>query len=1363
MLQALLNKFWCSIYINIFISLQIYTKIGSPASGSSVLAGATNNISTLTQRQLDENGNALSELYANSSSVGVTAAAGATMQINCVSPTAANPGSAGILLTSCGNTVSTSATVTIPPHPTSTTVSTSATITTYATGPSQAKAKAKKKSQQERNTKTVDVESVAGYRGKDPVEELVRYIESSGEGGGSGGTKGGDKKKERKKDKDKHQKLKKSNSLEELRSGAKMEVHELKRTAATTESNAVLMRQKSGATSSGGGKQNKNNSSSTADINKSLEGKNSNTNNRKSDRRSWGNEDLKYLEDQQNSNEILTNIEKVPVATVATPTQANVISNKERKNNKGNSTTMTKEEKENKDKTLERNERNLNNNTITSSHSNVTPNENKSEKAEKTEKVERRKRYDTPPNAVTIIDIVPMESSCPETAEFHVVTKKKKPKKPKAISNAEETSVTFNRTHNFTISQKSSTQQQSVPRYKYYQHESNQQYQQQQQQQQYNNNNNNSAGNFNSSAQQQQQQQQYQQQSNENYNNNNNNNDKSRRKSTSSVPPSEKSDSSDLDSVHSLPIESTKANAAAKESTSQQKTKGGAKPANATTLASKNAPISYADIARTNKEIADAAAAAAINQIIPANNVVEISIVETKNIENLNSHNNMTECPIEEKSNTTIKPQKTKKSQIKQDFPELAATVTYSQSLATQQSNQNATSVTVNNDVSPVSLQNEVLNKSSPTEHNYQNPQILHKSKSVENDTMTSYTSSNNPSSATSYATPLNSNNLDQQYPALEKTVKRHSSANVVTNYTTANQTSVSSATTFNFAAAAKQQIPANSLETNMNCNKNLALTTSTNMNNNTHQQQQQQSGSFTNSVNNISANNSSLAITNTTNSNNNRKSKEKSPPIAAQNNLDSIILKKSKKERQQQLQNQMVDAMSTSQTKQQLSTSTSKKVSRTQLKSSNSLTHTSSSSSTATSSTTATTQQTHPRPAVIILNDDRNSSGCAAENQFTFGDFNEDELKLFEDESVSGNTTNDATDNGFETQDMLLEHHDMHTLQHDPCGGTIKSSMATYFNDSGASCENDVVNNSTPDILLNSSIEASSPNTSFNNSSNHNNNGGISGHHLTSTGNNNQSSDSGIYTDKTKMSSTSLSTTSSSTSSSSSTTKQQTGATAANTQQMSQCSTKSKDNNDNKLNTFLSNTKCTSVHTSMDNLEPPPPPQQLETCNDIETAIIAAAREAAKHQQQQQKAQPHLTQQFKNSNANTSNSSSFSSSSSAATSLPQPYISSNNRNYNEHTTSNTSSSYHQPKYVQSNQTKMTQCDNVADDDDSFVNTPRSRSPSRPRRISIQFIPPTMATAFSTQQHNDIIIDFIGSGKFLFYTRRIIFMYVLMI
>lgn len=82
---------------------------------------------------------------------------------------------------------------------------------------------------------------------------------------------------------------------------------------------------------------------------------------------------------------------------------------------------------------------------------------------------------------------------------------------------------------------------------------------------------------------------------------------KNRRKSTSSVPPSEKSDSSDLDSVHSLPIETTKTTssllvgtstaAAVNEPTSKSKDLKESKTKSKSVCPS---VISYADIAKTS-------------------------------------------------------------------------------------------------------------------------------------------------------------------------------------------------------------------------------------------------------------------------------------------------------------------------------------------------------------------------------------------------------------------------------------------------------------------------------------------------------------------------------------------------------------------------------------------------------------------------------------------------------------------------------------------------------------------------------------------------------------------------------------------
>jgi len=188
------------------------------------------------------------------------------------------------------------------------------------------KQKTKKKSQQERNTTTVDVESVAGYRGNDPVEQLVKYIENDVNGGGNSAA--GQRKKERKK----QNKLKKSNSLEELRTCSKMEVDDLKRQSATTE----MMRHKKGtnnassggssSTASGSSNSGKHNSASVADINKNcnkeqqqqstptVQVRNSNnpgTQQRKGERRSWGTEELQYLGDHQEISAAWSELETV--------------------------------------------------------------------------------------------------------------------------------------------------------------------------------------------------------------------------------------------------------------------------------------------------------------------------------------------------------------------------------------------------------------------------------------------------------------------------------------------------------------------------------------------------------------------------------------------------------------------------------------------------------------------------------------------------------------------------------------------------------------------------------------------------------------------------------------------------------------------------------------------------------------------------------------------------------------------------------------------------------------------------------------------------------------------------------------------
>ncbi|XP_037900349.1 putative uncharacterized protein DDB_G0293878 isoform X3 [Glossina fuscipes] len=1492
------------------VATQTYIKAAPPAPGTmSTMSsgGSASNATTLCQQQqhrhLDENGNALSEFYQNATNI----SNGATIHINAVSPLGAinvnsSSSSATIagLAGSCTN-VSVSATVTIPSqHTTSTTVSTSATITTpMGSAASQMKAKTMTRSQQERtknannkrerNTKTVDLESVVGYRGTEPVEELVKYIESSGEDkqGGGNSSKSSDKKKDRKKerdrekDKDKQQKLTKSNSLEELRSGAKFELQEeLKRTAATTENNAGIIRQKNNSSS-----KHKNNSSSTAEINKNFENKSQSNNNnaRKTERRSWGNEDLKYLEDQQNANVVCTAEDKAAAI-------------KERKG-AGKSSNNNKEDREHvKEKTAERNERNLNNIQVNVSMgsgeaiSGMMAANNRPERFERAElRMERRMMVDRPDRTrkesrsepVKIVGITALDSVVPETAEFHVVTKKRKPKK-KVVNNLEETTVTLQRSHNFGAqksgafnqqAQQQQQQQQSISqRYKY------------QQQQQHDN------GHQGSNSNHTQQQQQYGAINNNNNNNHNNNsnnnnitqhhviatgtvqhnNDKSRRKSTSSVPPSEKSDTSDLDSVHSLPIESSGAavtnsstnatSAAGTTKVQQAKRNKNIKVLNSSNSSTTNvvsgvvggnlsiktnspAPISYADIARTNKEVTVDMGP----YINPTTSLSSSTLVESSNavIENTsNSNSNSLVAPNEGEKiivssvNSAVKLHKVKKSQQKQDFPELVVnipaaagledtqklsvkSISYSQSLTTT-----AAATTVNvlsgGDLMPASTTENIVNTKVNTSSEYgtrtdslvlqqqqhqqqqlqqqqhqqqqqqqQQQQTLRKSRSIESDSnqtlassasvavnpahvintnnpCVSFAVSSSPSSSTStacYMAPCNASNLDQQYPALEKTVKRHNNTVVATvhgnapmplvNLSLSNSTNAVSlhanpagstgGGSFNFAAAAKQPLSGSGNEggntghstssSNQNTNKYLVLTTSISNNNNNN-------------------NNSNVAFVN-------RKSKEKTPPansfaacstaannVLINNNLNdnAPCARRSKKDRQQQQQSSSTIPLNSNNNTKKFVSSNSTGSMTSQQPRSAAKSHLKSSASLPPMSLTGSINISN-RPAVIILNDDRNASGSRLVNDFTFGDFNEEELKMFDDDHETGDLPIHQDDSEIRRGRDYYE-----KVTSVPATATKTSSY--LLNDSGASYCADI----TPNISFAGSNQVSAIPTSV-----------AQQQPMPAPA---QSVDKSVYNIS--------------------------GATGANRttqhlQQQSQMQSRlspSKQKS-NQLNNYISNSAsvihCSSSssetnappqHNSIDNLEMQstvPAPQQLETCNDIETAIIAAARAAQQLQ-------------YKTSNSS-SNSSSFSSSSLAsATSSINNYPGNNNNNStydarnrinsNSHIVTTAAAAHARSHHFaqqrslsgnnvlnyQAQQPLLSQYEAeggvVTANINSYTATPRSRSPSRTRRISIAgttviskeyslyYIPPTSGrlSTLGAQHQNDIIVDFIGSA-----------------
>uniref|UniRef100_A0A1A9WFX1 Uncharacterized protein n=1 Tax=Glossina brevipalpis TaxID=37001 RepID=A0A1A9WFX1_9MUSC len=617
---------------------------------------------------------------------------------------------------------------------------------------------------------------------------------------------------------------------------------------------------------------------------------------------------------------------------------------------------------------------------------------------------------------------------------------------------------------------------------------------------------------------------------------------------------------------------------------------------------------------------------------------------------------------------------------------------------------------------------------------------------------------------------PCNASNLDQQYPALEKTVKRHNNTVVaavhgstpipLVNLSLSNSTNAISlhvnpagnvgAGSFNFAAAAKQPMSGSGNEggstghnissSNQNINKYLVLTTSISNNNN----------------------NSNVAFVN-------RKSKEKTPPansfaacstattnVLISNNLNDSApcTRRSKKDRQQQQQLSTIALNSSSNnTKKFVSSNSTGSMTSQQTKSS-AKSHLKSSASLPPMSLTGSINISN-RPAVIILNDDRNASGCRLVNDFTFGDFNEEELKMFDDDHETGDLPSHQDDAEIRRGRDYYE-----KVTSVPATATKTSNY--LLNDSGASyCT---------DMIANSNLDASTPNISFPASNQ------VSAISTTSGQQQSmptpaQSGDKGIYIS---------------------------GATGANRtnrhlqQQQPQVQSRlspSKQKN-NQLNNYLSNsasmTHCNSSnnetnappqHNSIDNLEMQstvPAPQQLETCNDIETAIIAAARAAQQLQ-------------YKTSNSS-SNSSSFSSSSlaSAASSINNyPGNSSNNTydarnriNSNSHIITTAAAAHARSHHFvqqrslsgnnvlnyQEQQPILTQYEAeggvVTANINSYAATPSSRSPSRMRRISIAgttviskeyslyYIPPTPSrlSTLGAQHQNDVIVDFIGSA-----------------
>ncbi|XP_062563476.1 myb-like protein U isoform X2 [Armigeres subalbatus] len=413
----------------------------------------------------------------------------------------------------------------------------------------------KRKPKSDRNTVLVIPEKIAGYRGKDhDIESLVCYIENKdkqkdngnrGSGGSGSNPKNGTivkvgsasvengvseekvpkKKNEKKKEK---AKLKKSNSLEELSSCSrkkqqaedeqntqKNHVGEQQQQIAVQKSqdaeSAVTLR------SGKGNKKAQNNvssslassvssASSTTSSHSSKE--TSVTGGKRGERRSWGTEELSYLEDSQNQN--LQSVEKLEEKP-----------------------TKKESRKESKD-----------------SAELMTPIFNAG------------KKRDSLRMSVESLSAISAGVGA-ETAEFHVVTKKKKMKKKShslftedPISTAtvgySNVAPNANNRRHLTASQSYNLGSSTIR-------------------------NSNISGKYQTSNTFTNDRDVY-------MNSLTISNDVSRRKSTSSVPPSEKSDSSDADSVQSLPIEPTRKQ--------QQPHQTGV------SRQSVGVPQSYADIAR---------------------------------------------------------------------------------------------------------------------------------------------------------------------------------------------------------------------------------------------------------------------------------------------------------------------------------------------------------------------------------------------------------------------------------------------------------------------------------------------------------------------------------------------------------------------------------------------------------------------------------------------------------------------------------------------------------------------------------------------------------------------------------------------
>nr|XP_014095453.2 uncharacterized protein LOC106621228 isoform X1 [Bactrocera oleae]XP_036215258.1 uncharacterized protein LOC106621228 isoform X1 [Bactrocera oleae]XP_036215259.1 uncharacterized protein LOC106621228 isoform X1 [Bactrocera oleae]XP_036215260.1 uncharacterized protein LOC106621228 isoform X1 [Bactrocera oleae]XP_036215261.1 uncharacterized protein LOC106621228 isoform X1 [Bactrocera oleae] len=1496
--------------------------------------------------------------------------------------------------------------------------SSSSSSITVSAGQSQAKAKAKKKPQKD-NTIPVDVENEAGYRGKDPVEVLLKFIEEDSKQSGSGGSKFAEnnKKKERKKEKVKQSKIKKSNSLEELRSCAKIDVGELKQSAATTESNNVTMRNK--GSGGGGGKGGKNNSASIADINKNFDGgskegattsptsggksttvvaTNANTtaSNRKGERRSWGTEELQYLGTEGSVGGAGSNSGSVASSGEDKVKEKKDKKSKEKDKDKERDVEKDKGKEKEKDKESDRQDKLTNNkldgNTKLDKHDRndkieKAEKQEKIEKLERTDKLEKRKRSEsimhTPiANSVerqdagtpifSAIDLLSMNALISETAEFHVVTKKKKPKKQRA--SIDETHFTQNsnynnsnnnsghnsynnnnnnncgttmRAHNMVLNAQKNNNNSNNNN-----NNNNVSQQQQQQQQQsrykYHNNNahgfnsygngggsgsnNNSFGedgrldyrnNYNSNynnnsynnnythqqygyqhQQQQgpyhhhqhyQQQQQQQQHHHHAHNVNSGATDKSRRKSTSSVPPSEKSDSSDLDSVHSLPIESTTASATKNRQRHKQcdasttttpetpkSTASGGSPG--------SAPISYAHIAAAAAADRWPSLDAANNNNATANGINNSPTIANNTCEQLptqvaNNAEIATPATLSNASNspstaaavaaaatsTASKQGKSKKLTIKPDFPELGSsnatvattsdnskpniaaavipivaaaskTISYSQSLVAAPAQINAqpnivamangekvaghtvdaavaasataaaTAVTDSNNVTDVNKveassgstarlpqQQPMQQQQSPQ----QQMQTLKKSKSVEHD---------------SYS--FNSSNLDQQYPALAKTMKRNSATNVSISPPTAAATLVAgavcssgiptlaassmppanaaSSTKFNFAAAAKQLVV-------KSCSVSQSLLTQDSSPAAAATQPATVAAITTSGApaayTAVPANAAITAITAAANvtmapvTMPARKSKEKSPtavfaPPTANNALANattnlaaqtaelsaafITARKSKKEKSQPVLSADATISLTTNAEphahvaQKLSTATQTQATSMDIVTSGKTTRSqpnmdagsetvvmppivskpqrlhvsnatnSGKSHTAAAATTASNfanagavvgalncSAPSNRPAVIILNDDRAGDSSAVGIEFTFGDFNEDELKFFDDNLAEDECTDELAADELATQQQLQP----------ATAATLSTAVANSAHTKNAVAPVELAsdNNVTPFVenaALYAAVRATSPQPTFIGPPLSNIPVVKDIAHIVKTPViavpnvvSNSVDQANVIDNNSAVSA---------------------AANDAELQQQQQQQLQRRNSETQKL-------------------------QQLETCNDIETAIIAAARAAAEQQQQQPPMQPPPLQQqrsYRHKHQQQYRSTSYGN----AYEPPQQREQRSQSAYTRDTPNNYQqqhhyhSQYHQQQHYHYHQSsssnsasrsRSSSSNNNANSYDVSGSTPPPQSPNataavvvnmQRKEFDIHFIPPTVSNAYNALQHNEIIVDFIGSA-----------------